>query len=197
MRIAAAMAAVALLAGAAAHAQSSDEQVAELAEARAIMEIAFPPSDREQTFATLMAQVGDQFRDSLPTDGITDPQLLAILDRYLGSIPERLGPTVRTHLPNIIEATAVAYTNEFTLAELQDIRAFAESPSGKRYLQRSTALVGDPAVAAANTAFFTDVQEIQAAFQGELIQDLSTYLAEHPEAAAELLGSAGAASATP
>lgn len=191
MRFIAAIAGLALAGGIPASVSAQEavaDQQAELTEARAIMEIMFPPAEREQTFGVMMAQVVDQFRASIPTDTITDPQLRAIMDRYLDAIPERLGPAVATHLPKILEATASAYTHEFTLAELKDIHAFAQSPSGQHYLKRSTALVGDPDVAAANTALFTDVQEIQSVFQRELIEELSAYLAEHPEAAAGLAG---------
>ena len=121
----------------------------------------------------------------------------AILDRHFASIPERLGPAISKHLPKIIEATASAYTHEFTLAELKDIHAFAQSPAGEHYLKRSAALVGDPDVATVNTAFFADVQEIQTAFQRDLITELSAYIAEHPEAAAALVETPDGAAETP
>ena len=180
-----------------ASAQEAADRQAELTEARAIMEIMFPPAEREQTFATLVGQVVDQFRASMPADAITDPQLRAILDRNFDSIPERLRPTIAKHLPNIIEATASAYTHEFTLAELKDIHAFAQSPSGEHYLKRSAALVGDPDVAAVNTTFFAEVQEIQSAFQQDMIGELSTYIAEHPEAVAGLVSAPENAVETP
>lgn len=201
MRFVILMAGLALMAGIPAGAfaqdQAAADQQAELAKARAIMEIMFPPAEREQTFGVLMSQVLDQFRSSLPAEAVTDPQLRAILDRYLDSVPDRLGPTVKTHLPKIIEATAKAYTHEFTLAELNDIHAFAQSPAGEHYLKRSTALIGDPDVAAANTAFFSEVQAAQSVMQRDLIQELSAYLADHPEAAAALTGGVQSAAEAP
>jgi hypothetical protein len=184
-------------AGASAQEASSADQQAELTEARAIMELMFPPAEREQTFGVLIGQAVEQFRASVPVDSVTDPQLRAILERHFDSIPERLGPTISRHLPKIIEATASAYTHEFTLAELKDIHAFAQSPSGEHYLNRSAALVGDPDVATVNTAFFAEVQEIQAAFQNDLITELSAYIAEHPEAAAALAGSPDSSTESP
>lgn len=192
MHFIATIAALALAAGASAGASAQDspsaEQQAELTEARAIMELMFPAAEREQTFGVMVGQVVEQFRASVPLDSVTDPQLRAILDRHFDSVPERLGPTISKYLPKIIEATAGAYTHEFTLAELQDIHAFARSPSGEHYLKRSAALVGDPDIATVNTAFFAEVQEIQTAFQDDLITELSAYIAEHPEAAAALAG---------
>lgn len=159
---------------------------AELAEARAIMDIVFPPAEREETFGVLMEQTLDQFRGSLPLDD-ADPGLRDILDRYLDRVPARLAPTLRAHLPLIIEATAVAYTNEFTLEELRDIHAFARSPSGKRYLQRSTALMGDPAVAAANTAYFTDVMAVDGEMRRELVEELNAYFESRLESEAAMV----------
>lgn len=182
--------------GASAQEAAADQQ-ARLTEARSIMEIVFPPAEREQTFGVLIVQVADQFRKSIPAEAVTDPQLGAIIGRYFDAIPDRLGPTMKTHLPKIIDATASAYTHEFTLAELKDIHAFAQSPSGQHYLQRSSALVGDPDVAAANTAFFTDVQQVQSVFQRELIEEVSAYIGEHPEAAAALMGDAAGSAEAP
>jgi len=191
MRFVAVIAGLALAAGipagASAQAAAADQQ-AELTEARAIMEVMFPPAEREQTFSVMMAQMLEQFRSAIPTEGFADPELRAIMDRYFDGIPERLKPMITTHLPKIIEATANAYTHEFTLAELKDIHAFALSPSGEHYLKRQTSLIGDPAVAAANSAFFADVQDIQSVIQRDLIEELSAYVAEHPEAAAALMG---------
>ncbi|AKH41477.1 hypothetical protein FHS61_001965 [Altererythrobacter atlanticus] len=159
---------------------------AELAEARAIMEIMFPPAEREETFNTLIAQVASQFRQALPQDAIADPGLRAIVESYLDDIPDRLMPLVRKHLPNIIDGTAIAYTNEFSLEELRRIHEFAKTPAGEHYLVKSASLMGDPAVAAANTAYFADLQQAQRSLQQELSVKLGEYLKNNPEVAEQL-----------
>jgi hypothetical protein len=164
-------------------AQAADP--AELAEARAIMEIAFPTAERDETFGTMAGQFLDQFRRAIP-DAVTDPGLKAILDAYLDDLPARLMPMMRVHLPKIIEATAVAYTNEFSLQELEDIHAFARTESGRRYFSQSAKLVGDPAVAAANTAYMGDLQHLQKTLGEEFMKEVIAYLEEHPEVLEQL-----------
>jgi hypothetical protein len=164
-------------------AQAADP--AELAEARAIMEIAFPTAERDETFGTMAGQFLDQFRRAIP-DAVTDSGLKAILDAYLDDLPARLMPMMRVHLPKIIEATAVAYTNEFSLQELEDIHAFARTDTGRRYFSQSAKLVGDPAVAAANTAYMGDLQHLQKTLGEEFMKEVIAYLEEHPEVLEQL-----------
>jgi hypothetical protein len=164
-------------------AQAADP--AELAEARAIMEIAFPTAERDETFGTMAGQFLDQFRRAIP-DAVTDPGLKAILDAYLDDLPARLMPMMRVHLPKIIEATAVAYTNEFSLQELEDIHAFARTDTGRHYFSQSAKLVGDPAVAAANTAYMGDLQHLQKTLGEEFMKEVVAYLEEHPEVLEQL-----------
>mgnify|MGYP000495355862 CR=1 FL=1 len=159
---------------------------AELAEARSIIEVMFPTAERDETFGNLIAQFSSQFRQAIPKDAMSDPGLQAILDGYLDGLPERLMPLVKTHLPKILDATAVAYTHEFSLDELQDIHAFAQTDAGRHYLTKSASLVGDPAVAAANTAYLAELQKLQAGMQQELGADIIAYLEANPEIAEKL-----------
>lgn len=159
---------------------------AELTEARAIMEVAFPTAEREETFGTMVGQLLDQLRQTIPADALTDPGLKAILDTHLDSLPARLMPTMKVHLPKIIDATAVAYTNEFSLDELKEIHAFARTDTGRHYLSQSAKLIGDPAVAAANTAYMGELQRLQKDISEDFMQEVVTYLDEHPEAAEKL-----------
>lgn len=161
---------------------------AELAEARAIVGVIFPPEERDQMMQGLIEQVAGQIEQAMPVDvgSLGDPELTALIKQYRAGMLDLIMPTVRAHLPNIIEATAVAYTREFDLAELRDIRAFAETPSGRRYLSRSTALISDPAVAEANTAYFRELQAVAAPYEAEFRQRMTSYLTEHPEVARKI-----------
>lgn len=159
---------------------------AELSEANSIIEIMFPPAEREQTFDAMVQQLLTQFRQGLPQNMVSDPGLKAILDKYFDSIPERLKPTIQQHLPKIMAATALAYTHEFSLDELKQIHVFAQTDAGKHYFQRASALIGDPAVAAANTEYLKDIQADSLALQGELRDEVVAYVQEHPEVAQKL-----------
>ena len=164
---------------------AQDNDAAELAEARAIVAVIYPPADRDAMMRTMLEQFAGQLKQSVPLDiaAFGDPGLSAIVEKFQDNVVGLVMPTVQAHLPKIIEATAVAYTHEFDLAELRDIHAFAETPAGRRYLSRQTALVGDPAVAEVNTAYLRDIQLLAAAKQAEFREELLAYFAKHPEVA--------------
>jgi len=94
------------------------------------------------------------------------------LDAYFDAPPAKLMPVVGKHLPAMREATAIAYCREFTLDELKQLRAFSQTPAGTHYFSKVTNLVGDPAVADANKAYFVDVKALTDTLQGELVQKL-------------------------
>ena len=176
-----------------ASAAAQDGDAAELAEARAIVAIMFPPAEREQTMRTLMDQLMSQVKQSSAIDfaAFGDPGLTAIVTQFQDSVVGLLMPTVQAHLPRIFEATAVAYTHEFDLAELREIHAFAATPAGGHYLSRSAAMVGDPAVAEVNTAYFHEIQSIAAAKQSEFREQLLAYFTAHPEIARKVAEATG------
>lgn len=171
-------------ADAVATAPSSDP--AALEQARAIVQVMFPTETREQTFAKMIDDMLGQFRRALKLDSLPDAGLRDILTKQLDSMPSRMMPTVREFLPQIIDATAVAYTHEYSLSELKDIHAFAETPAGKHYLQTATKLVGDPAVAKVNEAYFQAIQKLQIEERDQLQAAITKYLEAHPDVASKL-----------
>jgi hypothetical protein len=74
-----------------------------------------------------------------------------------------------------------AYAREFTLDELRQIRAFADSPAGGHYLSRSTALVADPYVVAANQNYLKEATDLATSLRPELLAKVNAYLAKHPD----------------
>src|SRR5690606_10775689 len=125
-----------LVAAPPATAQAQEPDPAELAEARAIVAVMFPPDERDQMIQTLIEQIASQLEQVTPFDveSFGDAGLTNVVANFRAELVGVIMPTVQTHLPKILEATATAYTNEFDLAELRDIRAFSETPSGRRYL---------------------------------------------------------------
>ncbi|KEO91334.1 hypothetical protein EH31_01330 [Erythrobacter longus] len=154
----------------------------ELAEAMAIMEVVFPPDTREQAMIDTATTMGNQMAGSFMTGPIfEEPGIKAIMDDFLASLPEVMRPMIVKHLPSMIKSTAIAYTREFTLSELQDIRAFATTPSGQRYFSSAQGLLADPAVAAANEAFFSDVNAAQQVEVEKIQAKVVDYLQKNPE----------------
>ena len=169
-------------ASAQAHPASEAIPPEEMTEARTIINSTFPEDERDEIFRGMMDNVGGQFAAAAMTDPVFDePGIRAIMDDFFAGLSDRLMPLVRKHMPLILEATATAYTNEFTLKELQDIRAFSQTDSGRRYFRRSTSLLSDPAVARANEAYFAELQELRGEVEMEMRQKILDYLAANPD----------------
>lgn len=154
---------------------------AKLAEAHAIIEIMFPPAERQRTFDRLLTQLSGQFRSAMPSIALTDPGVKAIVDKYFKMSLDQERPIIARHMPEIFEATALAYTHEFSLAELKGIHSFAMTPTGEHYLSRSAAIMTDPVVAKVNSAMIADSQRVALALMPQLRDELVAYLKAHPE----------------
>jgi hypothetical protein len=163
-------------------AETSSNQQAELAEAHAIIEIMFPPATRQKMFDDMLSSLMAQMRQGLLADSPTDPGVNAILSKFLDKSIDAQKQLLQRHTPAIMAAMAVAYINEFSLAELTDVHAFAMTPSGRRYLTRSLAMVSDPAVAKVNAVMIADSQKLAVAMRDELKAEIAAYREAHPEA---------------
>ena len=156
---------------------------AELAEAMFIMEAMFPVDTREQMMIDIVSAMGGQMATALMTGPVfEEPGIRAIMDQFMADLPETMRPLLAKYLPNMIKSTAIAYTREFTLEELQDISVFAVSPSGQRYFANVQRLLNDPVVISANQEFFAEVAVVQQQ-QGQLIRTrVEEYLTANPDA---------------
>lgn len=185
MKLAAFVAALVLAGGAPLAAQEPPAD--EMAEARAIIAAMFPPQSRDAQMRDMMSAMMEQMKDGMGLADLTpDPSLNSLLDAYLTKLPDTLMPLVREHLPLMLEATATAYTNEFSLDELRELRRFSTTPVGAHYFSRTTALLSDPAVGAANARYFAALKEIQGTEVEKLKAQLMDYFEKHPEAAKNL-----------
>lgn len=144
--------------------------------AREIVEVVLPASSAEATMHQIMSAVGEQMHGAM-AGKIDDPAITAIVDRRIAEVPDRLMPAVRRFLPAQKAAMACAYTHAFSLAELREVRAFAATPAGGRYLSRAPSLMSDPAVAEANQAFFRDATAIQEELSKDIVADITAYQA--------------------
>jgi hypothetical protein len=154
---------------------------------RQIIAIMYPPEKRDAMMASLIENVLAQYRASMNQPSTyADPGMKQILDQAFASIPVRLEPTVRAHLPRLFEAMARAYARDFTMPELQEIAAFGRTPAGRHYLQNSVNLMSDPDVAAANTAYFGELQQLNQQITADFRRNVTAYLQAHPDVATRL-----------
>lgn len=168
-------------------AQTAAVDPARLELGRQIVSIMYPPEKRQAMAGSLVDNVLAQFRASMSDPSTyADPGMKKILDDAFASIPQRLSPAVQAHLPRLFEAMARAYAREFSVAELQETIAFARTPSGRHYLQSSATIMADRDIAAANSAYFSQVQQVSQQISVDFRQNVTAYLQAHPDLAARL-----------
>ena len=172
--------ALCLLAASPGHAQAVDP--ARLALGRQVIAILYPPERRDAMMASMVETLMAQIRAGTHLPAMfNDPGLKAILDRNFASMPARLIPVITRNLPRMHEAIATAYARAFTTAELSEIVAFGRTPAGKHYFQQSGSLLADRDVAAANTAYIAEAQQMNQQFSAQVRQEVTDYLSKHPE----------------
>ena len=146
----------------------------------------FPPATRSQMMNKMMTDITAPMRKSLPMDGITDPGLRAIFTDYMDTVLAAERPVIVRHLPAMTDAMALAYTHQFSLAELKNIHAFAQTPSGRDYFSHAMTVISDPAVQKVNADIIADSQQAAKATIGGLKEKVTAYVKTHPDAAAQL-----------
>jgi hypothetical protein len=146
-----------------------------LAIARQIVDMAAPPETRRamllDSIDTMMAQVRAAALQGVEPDAGAE----AIMTRHMARVREMTGRLIDSETPAIFAAIARAYARNFTLSELQEIRAFVSTPTGAKYFRTAGQLLADPDVAQANTAYMTSALRELTTVQTELRQDLTEY----------------------
>ena len=159
-------------------AMAPDSEVMSLS--REIIATIVPADKRHEVFGGVMRAMVSQMKPSM-TAKITDLGLKAIIDRRLDEMPDTFMPVLDKHIPDLLEGMALAYSHEFPLDELRQIAAFAKTPAGAHYLFRSSAILSDPAFAAANQRYMADITAQLPAYQDEIRKEVLDYLKKHPD----------------
>lgn len=139
--------------------------------ARGIVNASIPEDQGDQMVRQLIGSVMQTFRSSSSVE-IDDPEIKAVLDRRFKEVPDRLLPILNRHMPQLYGSMACAYAREFTLPELTEINAFAQTPAGRRFLSQSQKLMGDPDVQQAFQAYMVDVQAMGRQFGSEVANEI-------------------------
>lgn len=152
-------------------------------DSRLIAEAMFPPSDRRQAFfGEAIAGIQAQMRFNA-VRGVADAGLRTVLEDYIAAIPERLAPITEQHEAAMLNAVAASFARDFTADELRDIRFFAGTGGGARFMARTAKLPANADVAGVLRAFSADAVAVLAADRAGLAEKVRAYIAEHPEAA--------------
>ena len=153
------------------------------ADARPVAEVMFPAAGRSKAFfgATIGA-IQNQMRLNA-VRGIADAGLRNVIEDYIATVPDRLAPVAEKHEQAMLEAVVATLARDFSADELRDIRFFAGTAGGTRFLARAATLPDDPAIAGVTRAFTADATAALAADRAELAEKVRAYIAANPEAA--------------
>lgn len=152
--------------------------------ARGIVDTMLPPDQQNQMMHQLLIAFNGQMHAALlDKSDVSDPKLQAIFDKFTASVPDRVMPVVSKHLPAIKQAMACAYTHTFAIEELRSINQFALSPAGRHYFGASMSMMSDPAIAAENGLYLSDIKSLMEVMKGELMQEISAYYISKPSPA--------------
>lgn len=152
-----------------------------LALAREIIENGYPPEIRHSMYDSVMANVMAQMRKATEGDS-QDPGIRAIVDRSIEMMRKDMLVAVDRHTPAIFDSFARAYARSFSTADLMVIRDFSRTSAGRAFISRSSQLLGDPDVAAANQAFMRDALISIGPNVDKLRDELIQYYKAHPSA---------------
>jgi hypothetical protein len=159
---------------------------AKLAEAHAIIAIMFPPAERKKMIDDMLTNLSAPMRKSLPLEAISDPGFKKLMTDFLDETLAEQRPLLQRNMPKMLDAMAIAYTHEFSAAELKDIHAFAQTPSGTHYFSRTTAIMGDPAVGKVMSEMMVDAQATAKPMLAGFKEKVIAYLKAHPDVAAKI-----------
>lgn len=143
--------------------------------AREIIAIMFPPETRDDMILSLARTMAEQ-SSAGEIETIDDPSVRRIVEEHVGGMLERMQPILLSHIPEQMEAVAIAYAARFSIKELEEILAFARTPAGGHYFAASMDLMEDPAIAAVNRSLFLKIHEFIPAEQAALRDKIILYL---------------------
>lgn len=88
-----------------------------------------------------------------------NPKARAALDAFVADEVARSTAIVKQALPTLRTAMARAYARRFTEAQLNEIAAFFDTPTGRLYAEQAPTLMGDPDIVAAQRAMMAQAMQ--------------------------------------
>ena len=147
--------------------------------AHQILDIGYPPADRAQMFASVMKSLPDQARANMAQFGLSgDRDFQAVMDRATERMYAQMNATMTASLPDIFESMAHAYARMFSRDDLAAMLAFAKTPAGQHFFQRSPNILTDPDVQAANQRMTAKLMTKLPDIVRQNQQDIEDYVAK-------------------
>lgn len=160
--------------------QSDGLDPAKVEIARQIIATGFPVGKREAIFGNAIDAMLVQMRSTMLLSLKNDPGAERLVNSKIDSFVLESKTILNGHIPALMDAMAQAYSREFSLAELSELRAFADTPAGQHFFLRSSAVLSDPSFRAANEAYMRDLMPTIDKMREETVRDLMAYFAKNP-----------------
>jgi hypothetical protein len=150
-----------------------------LAVAHQILDTAFPPAKRMQMFGSMIDSLTEQMKSAVPSSQFSnDKDFQALLDRSQARMFAELKAATQDAIPDYFEAMARAYARDFSLDDLDAILAFAKTPTGQHFFERSTQILKDPDVQAASQRMSAKLMAKLPEITRQSMQDVEDYVAK-------------------
>ncbi|MGV3510685.1 MAG: DUF2059 domain-containing protein [Novosphingobium sp.] len=161
-------------------AQSDALDPAKVEVARQIIATGYPVDKREAIFSNAIDAMLVQMRSTMLSSLKNDPGAEKLVNTKVDSFIGESKTILNGHIPALMDAMAQAYSREFSLAELAELKAFASTPTGQHFFLRNSAVLSDPSFRAANEAYMRELMPTIDKMREAIIRDLTAYFAKHP-----------------
>jgi len=136
------------------HGPAASIDPARLAAGRALIAVVMPAEQRDKMMdGMLTAMLGNVVMGALRGNGgeaalEKSPSAQHVFTDFIAHERELALSDVRAAMPDLVEAYARAYARMFSVDEMNQIRAFYQTPAGIKFAVRGATLLRDPDVAA-------------------------------------------------
>ncbi|SFK33298.1 hypothetical protein SAMN03159338_3910 [Sphingomonas sp. NFR04] len=131
---------------------------ARLAAAKALIAKIMPPERIDAMIDQMMRPMMENLRNAmaqapqLQAAFAKDPKAKGVLDTFVDEELRHSMALTKSSMPTMMDAMARAYARRFTVAQLNDVSTFFDTPSGKLYAEQAPTIMADPDVLAAQRA---------------------------------------------
>lgn len=153
---------------------------ARLAAARDLIDTIMPPATRAQMIDTMVRPMLANLQRGIAQDPSfaaafnNDPRARDLFARFMQKQTDRTLAHMGVMMPGLWEAMARAYARRFDIAQMQEIKAFFATPTGRVYMQQALTIMSDPDIAAWQQQMLHD----SLAHVQEDVAELSTEMAD-------------------
>lgn len=125
---------------------------ARLTAARDLIDVIMPPATRDQMLDGMVRpMIANVQRNMVENPQFakvfdSDPRAQDLFKHFMQQQTDRSLAMMRSNMPGMWEAMARAYARRLDVAQMREIKAFFETPTGRTYMQQSLTMMNDPDV---------------------------------------------------